>query len=216
MVNGYVTLDLASKNIYKESLGAIKAGKPVMVVDAPDVYFADTISLSSTSVVITKGGKTITIANDNTITNVGDIQPLMENIVDSQGNNRFIEGDGEVSVVSGVTTTYCKWSLSGSHLMFVFSGTIADTTVLTGDALYARFTLPSYIMDKIFPVWSTNIEVKTVGAYASDWSTQNLQMKLQKSTNTINIVEGSTLTLTAERNFRCQFDLLIDADYSEN
>lgn len=74
MVNGYVTLDLASNKIYKESLGAIASGKPVMVVDAPNVYFADTISIVSDNVVITKGGKTITITDANAVSSVGDIQ----------------------------------------------------------------------------------------------------------------------------------------------
>lgn len=78
MVNGYVTLDLASKNIYKEALGAIKAQKPVMVVDAPDVYFADTIKTTTIDddvvVQITKGGKTITINDVNAVSSEGDIQ----------------------------------------------------------------------------------------------------------------------------------------------
>lgn len=75
MVNGYVTIDLTSTKIYKESLGAIASGKPIMVVDAPNVYFADTFTIDTdndNNVVITKGGKTITIANDNTITLSGD------------------------------------------------------------------------------------------------------------------------------------------------
>lgn len=74
MVNGYVTLDLASNKIYKESLGAIKSGKPVMIVDAPNVYFADTIAISGDDVVITKGGKTITITDANSVSSEGDIQ----------------------------------------------------------------------------------------------------------------------------------------------
>lgn len=78
MVNGYVTLDLASKNIYKEALGAIKAQKPVMVVDLPNVYFADTIKATTINdepvVQITKGGKTITINDVNAVSSEGDIQ----------------------------------------------------------------------------------------------------------------------------------------------
>ena len=77
MVNGYVTLDLASKNIYNESLNAIKSGKPVMVVDAPNVYFADTIKVATIDddkvVVITKGGKTITINDVNAVSSEGDM-----------------------------------------------------------------------------------------------------------------------------------------------
>lgn len=84
MVNGYVTLDLASTNIYKESLGAIKAQKPIMVVDLPNVYFADTIKATTIDgddvVQITKGGKTITINDVNAVSSEGDIQQLAPTI----------------------------------------------------------------------------------------------------------------------------------------
>lgn len=84
MVNGYVTLDLASKNIYKEALGAIKAGKPVMVVDAPDVYFADSIKATTIDddvvVQITKGGKIITVNDANAVSSTGTINKQYVNI----------------------------------------------------------------------------------------------------------------------------------------
>ncbi len=96
MVNGYVTLDLASNNIYNESLNAIASGKPVMVVDAPNVYFADTIAISGDDVVITKGGKTITINDANAVSSVGDIQEkthlYLINLVgeDSDANSLYV------------------------------------------------------------------------------------------------------------------------------
>lgn len=71
---GYTILDLESSTIYADSVKALDSNKPVVVYDTNKPYFADTIVLDGTNVVITKGGKTITIANDNTITNVGDIQ----------------------------------------------------------------------------------------------------------------------------------------------
>lgn len=77
-IGGYSILDLASTTIYADALGALKQDKPVLVYDTPECYFADTIKATTIDgddvVQITKGGKTITIANDNTITNVGDIQ----------------------------------------------------------------------------------------------------------------------------------------------
>ena len=77
-IGGYSILDLASTTIYADALGALKQDKPVLVYDLPECYFADTIKATTIDgddvVQITKGGKTITIANDNTITNVGDNQ----------------------------------------------------------------------------------------------------------------------------------------------
>lgn len=75
MVNGYVFLDLTKSNVYSKALKVLGADKPVVIKDASgSPYFVDSLTLDGTNVVITKGGKTITIANDNTITNVGDIQ----------------------------------------------------------------------------------------------------------------------------------------------
>ena len=95
MVNGYVTLDLASNKIYNESLNAIKSGKPVMVVDAPNVYFADTIKVATIDddkvVVITKGGKTITINDANAVSSEGTIQP-------STSENHLYNVSGELFV----------------------------------------------------------------------------------------------------------------------
>ena len=92
MVNGYVTLDLASNKIYKEALGAIKSGKPVMVVDAPNVYFADTIAIDTDNddnVVITKGGKTITITDANSVSSEGDIQNHLYILTFNSGDYRI-------------------------------------------------------------------------------------------------------------------------------
>lgn len=76
MVNGYVFLDLTKSNVYAKALKVLGADKPVVIKDGGgSPYFVDSLTLDGTNVVITKGGKTITIANDNTITNVGDIQP---------------------------------------------------------------------------------------------------------------------------------------------
>ena len=75
MVNGYVFLDLTKTNVYSKALKVLGTDKPVVIKDGSgSPYFVDSLTLDGTNVVITKGGKTITIANDNTITNVGDIQ----------------------------------------------------------------------------------------------------------------------------------------------
>lgn len=135
----------------------------------------------------------------------------MTTLVDSAGNPRFIEGDGVGLEQEGVTITYCKWSLSGTHLMFVVAGTVANSTVIANSANIAQYTLPNWIRNKIYPVWGTYyIETKDINFTATDWSKQTSGVTLTKLTNTINITKSSALTLTANRGFRIQFDLLID------
>ena len=75
-LGGYSILDLTDANVSAQANVCYNQDKPVLVYGANgERYFADTITKSGTSFIVTKGGKTITIANDNTITNVGDIQP---------------------------------------------------------------------------------------------------------------------------------------------
>ena len=74
-LGGYSILDLTDANVSAQANVCYNQDKPVLVYGANgERYFADTIEKVGTSIIITKGGKTITIANDNTITSVGDIQ----------------------------------------------------------------------------------------------------------------------------------------------
>ena len=75
-IGGYSILDLTdTTNVSKQANICYTQDKPVLVYGANgEKYFADSITKSGTNIIITKGGQTITIANDNTITIVGDIQ----------------------------------------------------------------------------------------------------------------------------------------------
>ena len=141
------------------------------------------------------------------------LEAQMENIVDNNGHKRFIEGD--ISLYSympaGMTLTYGKWSLSGTHLMIVLAGNLADETVLPNSADVARLTtLPSWILEKVYPVFNDVIERKKFDASASSWGVQQLDVALRKSSDYLFIRLASALTLTANRGFRIAFDLLID------
>lgn len=217
MVNGYVFLDLTKANVYSKALKVLGTDKPVVIKDGSgSPYFVDSLTLDGTNVVITKGGKTITIANDNTITNVGEISTIMENIVDSQGNKRFIESDIEIETITNVTKLYGKVSLSGTHLMIVLAINIANGGTIANNTDIALINLPDYIKDKITPLWTTNaIENKSVTFWGNDWTSQSGSCALIKTTDGLKIVATNNITATASRNARIQFDLLIDADYSE-
>lgn len=137
---------------------------------------------------------------------------VFENIVDKDGHKRFIEGNGTNEVISGITFTYSKFSLSGTHLMFVIAGTCNNATELTNSLLFSSFTIPSWIWNKIFGVWqTTNVIRQQIIMYADDWTTQSPSFVLAKGTdNRITVRHVGTTTLTADRSFRMQFDLLID------
>lgn len=212
---GYSILDLSvTDNLYTSAVKAVNTEKPILVYGDDVPYFADSVTADSDAVVITKGGQIISISNANAITKTGDKDgALLSSIVDANGNARFVEGDGELADDTGITVSYNKWSLSGTHLMVVLAGTIADETALTSNQLLTTYTIPEYIGEKIYEVLYNIIEVKGVNTYASDYTTQSVPIHFRKVSDTSLILRvGSDITLTAERTFRVQFDLLIDTD----
>ena len=156
-------------------------------------------------------GGDLEVTGDFEVANTSKIK-IFENIVDKAGNKRFVEEDGHARTITGLTSAYCKWSLSGSHLMMVFAGTLADETTLGVGEEICYFALPEWIMDKIVPVWSRYLETRSVVYTASDWSTQSDTIYFKKEDYGFSFLSAG-LTLTADRNFRIQFDLLIDDDY---
>ena len=131
-----------------------------------------------------------------------------EDIEDALGHKRFIEGDITIETIEGITQTYGKWSLSGSHLMIVVAGTIEDGTVLTGGSL-ADINIPDWIFDKLVPIVSNFVVVENKTLIASDYTTQQLLLTLQKSSTKLSLRYGS-LTIVKAKSFRFNFDLLID------
>lgn len=132
---------------------------------------------------------------------------IFEKIKDADGHARFIEGDIEIEDIEGVTQVYGKWALSGTHLLIVVAGQIADETVMEYGK-FADINLPQWILDKIYPVYATAIERKAFDIYASNGASQEVTTYLIKSTNKLEI--ETQFTATADRNFRFAFDLLID------
>jgi hypothetical protein len=136
---------------------------------------------------------------------------LFENITDSHGNKRFVEGDITMQTIAGVTQTYGKWSLSGTHLMIVVSFDVDSGVTLTHAMPLAKITnLPSYIKDKITPLFGDSIiDIKMINGYSNSWTINSTGFTLYKS-DTINILKNVEYKTPSLLHFRIQFDLLID------
>lgn len=137
-----------------------------------------------------------------------------EKIKDAQGHNRFIEGDLSITETEGITITYAKWSLSGTHLMLVIAGSAANGTTLPWTEVFASTgnTLPAWVFDKIYPTYAaTFVETKEIKAYNNSGATQNMVMHLRKGSNSVYLTLQN-IEFTDDRYFRAQFDLLIDND----
>ena len=136
MVNGYVFLDLTKANVYSKALKVLGTDKPVVIKDGSgSPYFVDSLTLDGTNVVITKGGKTITIANDNTITNVGDIQNHLYQITDFECNDDDTDGN----------TIFDDSTYDGYVSINIYSSIPLENTINSKDLLQLALDKKVYI-----------------------------------------------------------------------
>lgn len=70
MTNGYIVLTKGEPNLYKHALEAINLGKPIYYADGNKVAFVNSIELDSTNVVIKTSDKQITVASNDTVSEV--------------------------------------------------------------------------------------------------------------------------------------------------
>ena len=156
--------------------------------------------------------KGLAVAGINEATEAGqEVKIDIANLVDADGHNRFIEGD--ISLIdnppAGITLTYAKWSLSGSHLLIVLAGTIANGSTLSFGKI-AVIGVPEWVADKVYPIANNYVDSKTITTYDDAYSTtQSLGTFLRKISDEISVYVAS-FTATNDRNFRIAFDLLID------
>ena len=140
---------------------------------------------------------------------------VFEQIEDANGHSRNIEGNGYSLSLEGFTASYCRWSLSGTHLMLVLAGTF-ESGVTIPSTNFAQFDIPQWVADKIFPVWGgSRIDAKDLILINDDWTIEDntLSIVLTISGNSLFLSNvSSPLTTTKERSFRIQFDLLIDSN----
>lgn len=134
---------------------------------------------------------------------------LFENIVDKDGHKRFIEGEGvKPASQTGITLTYNKWSLSGTHLMCVIAGSVTAGTYTSVIVNYD--SMPTWIKDKIIGVSDNYIEFKSYPFYVG-YLGQAVSIQISKSVNGgLVFAFTSSTTFSETKYFRIQYDLLID------
>jgi hypothetical protein len=134
---------------------------------------------------------------------------LFETITDRHGNPRFIEGAITMNTISGITQTYGKWSLSGTHLMMVVCVDMENVTLANNTLAFIN--LPTFIKDKITPLWRNQyVDRKTFTAWTDGGNATSINCYLSKNNDYIGINFQSTTSITTLNHMRIQFDLLID------
>ena len=137
---------------------------------------------------------------------------VVQNLKDGEGRKRFIEGNGTPISLEGLTINLCKWSLSGTHLMFVIGGSITEDTSIANNSKIAEFEIPEWVHNQIIALFYDYIVASdTIKIYAADWTYASLSVSLdKKSNNKIEITsQGGSFTALKDGNFRIIFDLYI-------
>ena len=141
----------------------------------------------------------------------------LEGILDAEGHNRFIEGEGVTRVISGVTPQYNKWSLSGSHLMIVLAFKLDANATLVNYDILEDIDIPEWISNKIFALGDGStgwIEVKDTKPYTNEGvptGDPKTFILTKTSGGDLRVYYiSANFTPDADRYFRVQFDLVID------
>lgn len=217
--NNFATFKVADvKNIDGEILSQLKCGDIIIKEDASGEHAYIVTYRGETGICLTYTDAYAVETQsydlvDEWVYNSEDKSVLnsLEQIYDKDGHNRFIEGEIDLIATApeGLTKTYGKWSLSGTHLLIVLACDIANNTTLNGKI--ADVNIPLWIANKIIPTSSSLVDFKGgVRAWNDDASgSQGYDTILRKTDNTLNIVVNN-VTATANRHIRIAFDLLID------
>lgn len=134
----------------------------------------------------------------------------IEALVDSNGNYRFINGNGTAGNVSGMTVVSSKWSLNGSNLMFEIIGTFSGN--LSAFDVLSTFTLKDWIINKIATPYNNIVDLITCGMVDLDASVTNIRVQITKSGNDIYFTNATNITISSTSIFKIRYNTIIDND----
>lgn len=129
-------------------------------------------------------------------------------LFDSDGNFRFIVGDGTPSNVSGMTIISSKWSLNGSNLMFEVLGTFSKN-VSAGTDL-CTFTLPNWIVSKMDTPYLNIVDFIRLDAVYTNRAPATGFLQIYKYENSITFKNQDTLPIDALAVFKIRYNVIID------
>ena len=137
-------------------------------------------------------------------------QTRIENLVDSEGRNRFIVGNGNPANVIGMSIISSKWTLNGNNLIFEIIGGISQN--IPQGTKICSFNLPVWISSKIIQVYSNIIDIKKYDVVSSDGGLSITNLLIDINGNSIDFKTTSGIT-TIEGElafFRFTFNTIID------
>ena len=131
-----------------------------------------------------------------------------KSLFDSNGNFRFIVGEGTPLNVSGMTIISSKWSLNGSNLMFEILGTFSKN-VSAGTDL-CMFTLPEWITNEIVPPYLNIVDFIRLDAVYTNKPPAVGFVQICLNENAIVFKNQDNLPINALAVFKIRYNTIID------
>ena len=113
----------------------------------------------------------------------------LDDIVDSQSNNRFIEGVGVADNVDGITIISSKWKLNGKNLIFEIMGSF--NKAVSSNTRICRFILPEWLSNKISPLVANIIDITYNIIASTSGGASALYVLIYKYSNALDFVISS-------------------------
>lgn len=187
-----------------------KSGTLALTSDIPTV---NNPTITFTQGGTTKGSISLNQASDQTIEfdAGGSGSNLLEDIVDSNGNPRFINGYGIWAAVPGMQGIKATWSLNGYNLMFEALGAFQQNVDL--DTTIVSFKLPQWILNKISVLGGSIVDMIRFSIVGTKEGINNAILLIAKTTDgrvAFNTPQG--VTCTEPQIFRIRYNIIIDND----
>ena len=130
-------------------------------------------------------------------------------LFDSNGNFRFIAGEGTPANISGMTIVSSKWVLNGYDLLFEILGTFSGS--LSGFDILSSFTLPEWVVNKIAKPVSNIVDILTCDMVSTK-DASSTHTKLQVTTDGINIyfTNATNINIDDLSVFKIRYNTIID------
>jgi len=194
----------ADTNLYEKLNKALTLGKPVLwYEDENTCYYIDTISKSGTDIILTKGGKTITIESDGDITESGDVSNVLTDLVYNEDTGNIDTTKPIVETMTGYSFTKSQTDANG-EFSYVYAGVCKNGNKLTvvvalnykklqntSNITIGLFNIPSNIASKLSPtlIGGYNFLAKQkIYAIDEDNTMTLVDIDIYKGTNNIEIV----------------------------
>lgn len=136
-------------------------------------------------------------------------QAKIENLVDSKGRNRFIEGVGVPENVDGMTIISSKWELNGKNLIFEILGSLNKN--VPSNTTICRFNLPEWIANKLTLAVANLIDLTYNVIAFIDGGASPLYVLIYKYSNALDfVISSGASSISTTGYFKIRYNIIID------